>query len=185
MGQKIYEYVFTQADHDYLQESLLTRDILGSSSWKGEKKVIIYSNRIETWDGGSLSKTHLFSQFDGFYVDTLIGSLPGTYRTLVLVKKVALLSFYEKWIVPTLFKNKGIISQASTASNQLTGQGESLKILASRVDEFAINLEKVPPKLSDDYLSARLTKNDSRSSVVWIAFLILISAIIFIRFHFF
>ena len=118
----------------------------------------------------------------GFRVDPIIGSVPGTYRTFILVKKEGALTFSEKWVIPTLLKTKGM----NTTSNniEMATQNISFPVLASKAGEFTQGLLTVMPQMDDREYSERISKNDSRGCLVMLGYFILVTIIVFLFVYF-
>lgn len=170
---KIYEYTFTKTDYDSLQQSILTKDIFGSSSFKGEEKIVIYRDKIEYVRSNKTIKSYLFKSLEGFTVENFIGSV-SNFKFIVLVKKYSELTFYEKWILPVLINpNKDSNGFDPTTGDLLNiKQNIALKILNSKVNEFVENLSLVLPQItrSESEISR---KSSSKGFWFWVLLILL------------
>lgn len=178
MEEKVFEYIFTRADYDELQDSLLTRDILGTSSWKGEERVVLYKNKLEIYTNGILQKEHLLSEFESFYD----GEWSETNNQVLLVKKIDHLTPAEKNIWPILL-GETQFSDPVSKFNLLLKQ--SLVISFRKTDarkQFCLNIEKFLTRINDlNSQSYSFSNNMKRKDTFWV-FLILAMIIITIIF---
>lgn len=158
----LYQYVYTREDYDLLQDSIFTKDILGSSSWKGEEKILLYQDRIERWLNGKLIKTYHLNDFEGFIVDNN-AVIATSFRSILLFKKYQKLSFYEKWIVPlrllTPISYKNGFPDNPRYHRVIFSQSAFLKITPQKLEEFITGLTSVLSKVPEKIITSRNLKN--------------------------
>jgi hypothetical protein len=156
-----YQYVFSREDYDLLQDSILTKDILGSSSWKGEERILLYQDHIEHWLNGKLIKTYHLNDFEGFIVDNN-AVLASSFRSILLFKKYQKLSFYEKWIVPIgLVKPRKSMFPDIYPDNLMAIFRQSIyfNIVFPKLGEFITGLSVILPEVSANIIRSRDLKN--------------------------
>lgn len=155
MNEILFQCVYTRADYDKRQDSIFSRDIFGTSSWRGEEKIILFKDRVETYLDGNLTAKHFFIEFESFY----IGTWADTNRQILLIKKPEYLTSYEKNKVP-LFSGKIQVVDPVADFNLLLAQSFVLnfKKEADR-QSFSQYLEHYIPKTMDLHAQSYTSQN--------------------------
>ena len=170
MEEKVFEYVFSRSDYDQLQQSFLTKDILGYSSWKGEERVVLYRDKIEKYINGALVEKHTLSEFESFYD----GEWAETNNQVLLVKKIDNLTPMEKNIWPVIFGG-GLIN-SNGRFNLLLKQSMVISFKNSDTrTQFCSTIESFLPRINNLNSQSYSYKNNMlRTDILWVLIILII-----------
>lgn len=151
-------YTFTREDYDNLQKSLFTKDIMGSS-WKGEEKIVMATDRIKYYRNNILIKEYPLDHFLGFSLSPWWNTKIPSYgwERIVLLKKKEYKTEWENNIRPALRSRGGL-------TGRLYDGAEYIPVLSSKSAELVTALEKrIPhPKSYGDFM--QLSQSNSTFS---------------------
>lgn len=175
MNEKIFECVYSRADYDDRQKSIFTKDILGSSSWKGEEKIVLFNDRIETYLDSNLIEKHFFTEFESFY----IGEWSDTNCQILLIKKPEYLTSYQKNIAP-IFSGKTQVVDSMANFHLLLDQSFVLNFKKEDCRQnFSQYLERYISKTTDLHTQSYTSSNtSSRFSYLVMLFIVVLIVIL-------
>lgn len=149
-------YTFTREDYDNLQKSLLTKDIMGSS-WKGEEKIVIATDRIKYYRNNILIKEYLLDHFVGFSLLPWWNTKTFGWKSIVLFKKNEYKTEWEKNIRPALRSRGGL-------KGRLYDGAEYIPILSSKSAGVVAVLVKLLPYPKSEHDFIQLSQSNSTFS---------------------
>lgn len=151
-------YTFTREDYDNLQKSLFTKDVIGSS-WKGEEKIVIDTDRIKYYRNNILIKEYLLDHFLGFSLSPWWNTkFPSVgWERIVLLKKKEYKTEWENNIRPALRSRGGL-------TGRLYDGAEYIPILSSKSAGVVAVLVKLLPYPKSEHDFIQLSQSNSTFS---------------------